>query len=194
MAIYRRKPRRSWKNYFWKGVKKYGFKSALKWELTHPRKYPQYSIWFIPLLISMVILAIILYFNSLDYVSYLFYILEIIAVGYMMLRLLKRLNRIRIKGDLMRLWGLRLLSALVSGFGLFIIIYVWITFLIYPLESTLGQKSIMTDIIVFGYQWNTPNIIPLALEVVGLGLCLIGAYLLFKFKMKSGNVIWVGRI
>jgi len=58
----------------------------------------------------------------------------------------------------------------------------------------LNQESIFSMIITFGYAWHTPYIIPLFLEVIGLGLCIIGAYLLFKFKMKSGNVIWVGRI
>ena len=64
----------------------------------------------------------------------------------------------------------------------------------FPNNVLLGQESIISHIVTFGYQWNVPYIIPFGLEIIGLGLCLIGAYLLFKFKIKSGNVIWVGRI
>lgn len=194
MGRYRKKPRRFRKNYFWKGVKKYGFISALKWEFKHPRRYPLYPIWYFPLLISMIIISVILYFYPIDYMSTIFYISEIIAVGYLIFRLIKRLDRIRIKGSALRLWGLRLLSALVSAIGILILFYVWVSFLIMPFESFLGQQSIISHLVVFGYQWSTPFIIPLALEVIGLGLLLIGAYLLFKFKITSGNIIWVGRI
>jgi len=187
----RYRPRR---NHFWRGVKRYGFTSALKWEFKHPRKYPQYPIWFIPMLVSMVILSIILYFYPIDNLPILFYILEIIVVSYMMFRLLKRLHRIRIKGDLLRLWGLKILSALITAFGFVIIYFNLVMFMLVPVESLLNQKSIITDIVTFGHQWHTPFIVPLALESIGLGLIIIGAFLLFKFKMQSGNVIWVGRI
>ena len=189
MARHHKKKRLS----FWKAVSRYGFSNAFSYEIRKPRRYPEYPIWFIPLIISMVIIAIILYYYPMYFISYLFYILEIIVVSYMMFRLLKRLNRIRISGNLLRLWGLRLLSGLVSAFGIFILIYVYIAFLIVPFENFLGQTSIISHMIVFGYQWNTPFIIPLALEIIGFSLCLIGAYLLFKFKMKAGQVIWVGR-
>ena len=195
MTKRRIKPRRHKKRLpFWKAVKHFGFRNALSYELRNPRRYPRYPIWFNPMLISMVILATILYFYPIDYIPILFYILEIIVVSYMMFRLIKRLDRIRIKGSLLSLWGLRLLSGVVSAFGLYILLYVYFTILIYPFISFLGEKSIITYLVIFGYQWNTPFITPLALEVIGVGLCLIGAYLLFKFQMKSGNIIWIGRI
>ena len=189
----RRHPHRKHRMKFWEAVRENGFIRALRFEIKHPRHYPWYPIWFYPMLISMVIIAIILYYYPIDYVPILFYILEIIAVGYMMYRLLKRLNRIRIRASLLRLWGLKILSGLVSAIGIIIVIFVWISFMIIPLERLLNQESIITQFITFGHQWNTPYVIPLLLEIIGIGLCAIGAYLLFKFKMKSGQVIWIGR-
>lgn len=193
MARHHRKPRRSRRNYFWKGVKRYGFMSSLKWEFKHPRKYPQYPIWFIPMLISMVIIAIILFFHPLEYIPILFYILEIIVVSYMMFRLIKRLNRIRFKGNTLRLFGLKILSGLITVFGLFLLYFTWISFMIVPFEKLLNQESFITQIMTFGHQWQTPYIVPLGLEVIGIGLCVIGAYLLFLFKINTGHFIWVGR-
>jgi len=178
---------------FWEAVRKIGFKRALSYEIRHPRHHPWYPIWFYPMLLSMIIIAIIFYYYPIDYVPYLFYILEIIIVSYLMYRLLKRLNRIRIRASLLRLWGLKILSGLVSVIGLIIIYFVLISFLFVPFESLLNQESIITQFVTFGHQWNTPYVIPLLLEIIGIGLCAIGAYLLFKFKMQAGQVIWVGR-
>jgi hypothetical protein len=178
---------------FWKATGRYGFLNALKYEFKHPRKYPYYPIWFIPMIISMVLIAIISYFYSNGYLSFIFYLFEIIAIGYMLFRLLLNLNRIRIKGDLLRLWGLKILSGIISAIGIIIIFFVWIMFFIAPLEMLLNQESIISQLVIFGNEWNTPYVIPLFLEVIGIGLCFIGAYLLFKFKMRSGNVIWIGR-
>jgi len=176
------------------GVKKYGFTRALRWEFKHPRKYPQYPFWFFPMIISMVIIAIFLYFYTVAYLPIVFYVFELIVIGYLIFRLIKRLNRIRIKGSILRLWGLKILSLLISGIGILLIYYTMFMFFLTSIETLLYQKSLISEIVFFGHQFNTPLVIPLALLIVGVGLCIIGAYLLFKFKMKSGNVIWVGRI
>jgi hypothetical protein len=142
----------------------------------------------------MVILAIILYFYPIDNLPLLFYILELIVVGYMMYRLIKILDRIRIRGSLLRLWGLKILSALISVIGIVIIYYVLVLFFLSSFEMLLNQQGIISQIVMFGNDWNTPFVIPFMLLIIGGGLLFIGAYLLFKFKMKSGNVIWVGRM
>lgn len=178
---------------FWEGVKRFGFLNALKYEFRHPRRYPWYPFWFTPMIVPILILAVILFLYANDYLSYLFYLLEIIVVGYMMYRLIKRLDRIHIRGSLLRLWGLRLLSVLVSAIGLVMLYFILIMFFLAPLETLLNQESAITQFVMFGNQWNTPFVIPLIFEVIGIGLLLIGAYLLFKFKMHSGNVIWIGR-
>ncbi|MFO7678140.1 MAG: hypothetical protein R6V50_07165 [Thermoplasmatota archaeon] len=178
---------------FWKAVKRFGFMNSLKFELRKPRRYPRYPIWFIPLLISMVLLAIILYFYPIDYLPILFYILQVIVVSYLIFRLLKRFNRIRVKKrNLLRQWGLKVLSALISVIGICMIYYLFIFVLLMPLESLMGHESFITHIMVFGYQWNTPYIIPLALLTVGIGLLFIGAFLLFKFTITVSDFI-IGR-
>jgi uncharacterized membrane protein YfcA len=179
---------------FWKAVSRYGFGNALSYELRKPRRYPRYPIWFIPMLVSMVILAIILYNYPIDFLILLFYILELIVVGYMMYRLIKRLDRIKIRrGNLLRLWGLKILSGLISVIGILIIYYVLVMFFWSSLEIILNQEGIISQIVMFGNEWNTPFVIPFMFLIIGGGLLFIGAYLLFKFKMKAGNVIWVGR-
>jgi len=190
-----RKPRRHHKKRlpFWKAVNRYGFGNALSYELKHKRRYPKYPIWFIPLLVSMIVVAIILFYFPNELISLLFYILELIAVGYMIIRLLFSINRIRIRGSLLRLWGLRLLSALVSAVGLMIIFYVLFAFFLTSLEILLNQEGLISQVVMFGNEWNTPLVIPFMLLIIGCGLLFIGAYLMFKFKMKSGNVIWIGR-
>jgi len=60
-------------------------------------------------------------------------------------------------------------------------------------ESVFNQESIISQIITFGSQWQTPYIVPLFLEIFGIGLCVIGAYLFFKFQRLTGGFIWVGR-
>lgn len=190
----RRHPHRKHRMKFWEAIRKIGFKRALSYEIRHPRHYPWYPIWFYPMLISMVIIAIILYYYPIDYAPYLFYILEIIIVGYMMYRLLKRFDRIKIRGSILKLWGLKILSGLVSAIGLVILYFVLISFFLTPFEILLNQESLITQMVTFGYQFNIPFIIPLLLSIIGIGMCAIGAYLLFKFKITSGNIIWVGRI
>jgi hypothetical protein len=111
-----------------------------------------------------------------------------------MYRLIKRLDRIGIKGSLMRLWGLKLLSGLVSIIGIYIIYMVLFSFLLTSFEVLLNQKSTISQIVILGNEWNTPFVIPFMLLIVGCGLLFIGGYLFFKFKLKSGNVIWVGRM
>lgn len=173
---------------FWKAVNRYGFGNALRYELRNPRRYPKYPIWFIPMLISMVIIAIILYYQPIDYVPILFYILEIIAVGYMMFRLLKRFDRIRIRGTL-QLWGLRLLSVVVSVIGIIIIYYVLFAFFLTSLEIILNQEGLISQVVMFGNEWHTPLVIPFMFLIIGSGLLIIGAYLLFKFKIRAGHIV-----
>jgi hypothetical protein len=179
---------------FWKAVSRYGFGDTWKYEMKHPRRYPRYPLWFIPILISMVIISVIQFFFNIEYLPLAFYVLEIVAVSYLLIRLVKRFDRIKINGSYLRLFGLRILSGLISAFGIILLFFTYFTYTFSMLETMVNQTSFFSQIITFGYEWNTPYIVPLLLEMIGLGLCIIGAYLLFKFKMKSGNVIWVGRI
>ncbi len=199
MVRQKRKPRRHHSRPkrrlpFWEAVNRYGFSSALRYEFRTPRKYPKYPIWFIPMIVSMVFIAIILMLYPIDYFPYIFYLFEIIVVGYLIYRLLKKFDRIRIRGSNLRLYGLKMLSALVSLFGIYLITIPLIFIPFSFFERAINQESIFTQITTFGSQWHTPYIVPLFLMILGFGLCLIGSYLFFKFQRGSGNIIWVGRI
>jgi len=177
---------------FWRAVSRWGFSNAFRYELRHPRRYPYYPIWFIPLVITWVLIAIFLYYYYLDILIILFYVIEIILASYLMYRLIKRFDKIRIRGSLLRLWGLKILSGLISALGIYLLIFMLLMFPLAIIENLVGGASLFTSIITFGYQWHTPYVIPLLVEIIGIGLCMIGAYLLFKFKIQSGNIIWVG--
>lgn len=158
MTRYHRKPRRPRRHKkrlpFWKAATKYGFRRALKYEIDHSRRYPLYPIWFFPTIILMFLIAIILMNYYIDFLPIIFYISEVIVVGYLAIRLLKRLDRIRIKRrNHLRLFGLRILSGLVSIFGIFLLIFTWISFPIAQFESLFNQETIFTRIVTFGSQW-----------------------------------------
>ena len=74
----RRSPHPKTRMKFWEAVKKIGFKRALRYEIRHPPKYPKYPIWFIPMLISMVVIAVFLFFIPIEYLPILFYLFEIV--------------------------------------------------------------------------------------------------------------------
>jgi len=176
---------------FWEGAKRYGFWKNLIYRIEKARISP----WFYLSIVMVVLIPIILTYHYVDFLPIIFYLFEIILIGYLLWRLSKKLDRIRInRRNHLRLFGLKILSGLVSAFGIFLLIYTWILFPFAMFESLFNKESVFTQIIAFGYQWHTPYIIPLFLEVFGLGLCVIGAYLFFKFQRLSGHIIWVGKM
>jgi len=175
-SYYRRKKyHRTKRLSFWKSVPRYGFHNAWQYEKRHPRHYPLYPLWFSPTLIAMVVIAVILLFYNIEYLPMLFYLLEIVVISYLLFRLIKKLDKINIKRSILRLYGLKILSVLISVFGIYILLFTVFTFTFSMLETMLNQESIFSMIITFGYAWHTPYMIPLFLEVIGLGLCIIEA-------------------
>ena len=189
MRRYRRKPRKPLT--FWEAVKKYGFWNNLFYRIRKARISP----WFYLSIIMMIIIPIILAYYYIDILVIIFYLFEIIAVGYLVWKLLKKLDRIRVnRRNHLRLFGLKMLSGLVSAFGIILLVYVWISFPFAFIGIIYNSDSLLAQIFTFGSQWNVPYIIPLFLEVFGLGLCIIGAYLFFKFQRLTGRFVWFGRI
>lgn len=78
---------------------------------------------------------------------------------------------------------------MISICGVLLILFMAFAYPLVVIETLIGKGFLFARIVTFGYQWGTPYMIPLLIEMVGFGLCIIGAYLLFKFKMGSGNVI-----
>ena len=174
-------------------VKKYGFWNALTYRLKKlARKiHPGFTIS----LIMLFVLPFLLVYWYQEIFVYLFYLFEIIVVSYLLWKLLKRLDRIRVRSrDTLRLFGLRILSGLVSIFGVFLLLFIWISIPFATIMIMANKSSVCAHFFTFGSQWHIPLIIPLMFEVIGIGLCIIGAYLFFKFQRKTGRFHWIGRI
>ena len=94
------------------------------------------------------------------------YIAEII----LLYSLIKRVDRIHVHSDL-SIWGLRILSGVFTVIGLYVLFF----------GSLLSIT--MYNIYVFYF-----------IEILSLGMIAIGAFLVFKFKRRSGHIVWVGRM
>ena len=107
-----------------------------------------------------------------------FYIFEVFGTLYLILRTFKWASRIGVSSDL-SLFGLRILSSIVAVMG---------AFLLY-----LALGSFFTSAVFYPESTPISNAFSIFLGVLGLGLVLLGSYLIFRFKLKSGKVVWVGR-
>jgi len=184
------------------------------------RRFKKYTLWQtfkyrlrrlgIPLgFLYSIVLIIIFYFLYQVYsngvLAIIFYILEIVIIFYIMFAILKKLDRISIHNDL-RLFGLRLLGGIIGAIG----IYLFFLFMIFgmPLIMML-EYSNLSSMISFYNMIGVGFMVPIftlgldaGLPLTGffiyfgiiIGLMLIGGYLLFKFKRRSGQFVWFGRI
>jgi hypothetical protein len=98
-----------------------------------------------------------------------------------LLWLLFKLDRISTHNTL-RLWGLRILAGIIAFFGIYILILLWISSMLYSMFYPFYPKMDST-ITFLSY---LPFLIP------GIGLAGIGAYLEFKFKLGSGVIVYRG--
>jgi len=130
-----------------------------------------------------------------------FYILEIIILGYLIFWSLKKSDRIRIDSNL-RLFGLRILSGIMSLVGIYLLIFFFIFG--YPLllinsnqigmvYTALGLGELYT-IFTFGKDFGLTYTGLIIYLGILFGLTLIGGYLFFKFKRSTGDFIWFGKI
>jgi len=167
-------------------------------------------IWFLVIFVTLIVITIIesLYvikIFSLDVLGIIFYLLEMIVIGYVFYRLLKRFDRIHIGTD-MSLFGLRILSGIISVIGA----YFLIMFLIFGLPILLSDLSSnlesmqwmynifgigpLFSIFTFGIRFGLPYTGLILYISITLGMVLIGGYLFFKFQRRTGRFIWVGKI
>jgi hypothetical protein len=153
----------------------------------------------------MIILALLQQFFTIKIVSidlsFFFYIFEIIVVGYVIFWLLKKFDRISIHND-MRLFGLRILSGILSFVG----IYFLFIFLMFGLPVIMSNSSwtremyqfmglgIFYSLFSFGSDFGLPLTGVVLYIGLMLGLALIGGYLFFKFQRRTGRFVWFGRI
>lgn len=205
-GYYKRKTHYSRKLSFTESINKYGFLNALTYRIKKLGIPP----WFLLALIGLFSIPVINWYYqikvfSTEVLPTLFYILEILVVGYIMFRLLKRLDRIYISSNL-RLFGLRILSGIIGGIGA----YLSILFLMFGMPiimmGTMGNfetirsmysffgLGFLVDIFFFGNSFYLPFTGVILYMVVALSLSIIGGYLFFKFQRKSGQFVWVGRV
>jgi hypothetical protein len=143
------------------------------------------------IIILMIVIAIVNIFYEVKILSIditiLFYILEIILISIVMFKILIKLDSIYVDSDL-RLFGLRILSGLVSFIG-FIILFYFVFFA--PIFSLIDRG--MYNAVFFGSLINLPYLGYFIYIVVSFSLIIIGAYLFFKFQRRTGQIVWFGR-
>jgi len=185
---------------FWDAVKKYGFFHEIRYVL---RKW-RIPSWFYLSIVGLIVIPIIMFYYYLELLSIFFYIFEVVVITYIMFKLLKRIDRIRINSDL-RLFGLRILSAIISGIGA----YMTIIFLMFGMpiitmlqiggleiaKSAYGFLGLgpFVTLFTFGIEFKLPYTGVIFFMTIVLGMTIIGAYLFFKFQRRTGPFIWVGR-
>ncbi len=176
-----------------KGRPKY--KKRRKYTLWQTIKYKlrraTIPIWFLIVLILMIVIAVIHQFYIIKIFSYdisiIYYICEIIVIGYLMFRLLKKFDGIHVGSDL-RLFGLRMLSGLISFIGILIFFFMWMA----PFFALFDEN--WAAAILFGSSFHLPLTGTILYGTIGIGMTIIGAYLYFKFQRRTGEFVWFGRI
>jgi len=185
---------------FKKHSRKYHILRKLKYKIrkTHLPTY------FLISLIAMILIGIIHQFFIISIatidLSFFFYIFELIVVGYIILWLLKKFDRIKVHSD-MRLFGLRILSGILSFIGLYLL-FMFMIFgfpIIFSSPTSLKQiYSLMGlggiySVFSFGEDFRLPLTGVIVFLGIILGLVIIGGYLFFKFKRRTGPFVWFGR-
>ena len=148
-------------------------------------------VWFLITLIIMITIAVIHQFYIIKILSYdisiIYYICEVIVIGYLMFRLLKKFDNIHVGSDL-RLFGLRMLSGLISFIGILIFFFMMIA----PFFALFDEN--MAFVVLFGSSFHLPLTGTILFGTIGVGMSIIGAYLYFKFQRRTGEFVWFGRI
>ena len=127
------------------------------------------------ILISLLVLFGLFYFFFQEHLLTLINSLVAIGTTYLVYKLFVKASKIRVDSDL-RLFGLRLLSFVVIGIGGFLL---WI--------------ALTTTVLAGVYTGNIGNAstVSIFFGILGFGLILLGAYLMFRFMFHSGIIVYV---
>ena len=141
------------------------------------------KIFYISLIIFIILHVILMYISSRELqILYIIFLCATEIAG--LLWLLFKLDRIRIHTTL-RLWGLRILAALIAASGISILILLLTVsmnlYFLFLFNPTLNQVDSLVALLSF-----LPIFIP------GIGLLGVGAYLEFKFKRGAGIIVFRG--
>ncbi|MBI2970857.1 MAG: hypothetical protein HYY37_00385 [Candidatus Aenigmarchaeota archaeon] len=153
---------------FFKGIPEKFNKQAIRLNIHRliQKNMNDIGIWLIGLFIIFTAFNQILKYSILESISWIFvYVAEIIFIY----KLIKRVDKIEVNSDL-SIWGLKILSFIFILIGVYIFLF--------------GSLALATvySLYVLGL-----------LGIIALGFFSIGAFLIFKFKRRSGSIVWVGR-
>ena len=170
------------------------------------RKTPKSILFSIPLLLILPLLKIYLVEQSLGDMSVLidiiFYISLVVYFSHIMIRFLKRMDRIYVGSDL-RLFGLKILSGIISFVGGYLsITFLWFGLPLLMMAETSFESmrfiysflglGFLIDIFTFGSEFYLPYTGIIIYLVITLGLAVTGGYLFFKFQRRTGQFVWFG--
>lgn len=131
-----------------------------------PKVLESYLVWLLAIFVIFTGINAFAHNSMLELIAWLaFYVVEIVF----MTKLIKRVDMIRTDSDL-SIWGLKGLSFIFILIGVYILIFGSIIF------------GSLFNAYVFG-----------AILIPFLGFFTIGAFLVFKFKRRSGSIVYVGR-
>jgi ADP-ribose pyrophosphatase YjhB (NUDIX family) len=178
------------KQFFKQDKKRRKRKYSIWQKIKYRSRKARIPLWFLLCFIAMILVAIIHQYYVIKIatvdLSIFFYILEIIVIGYVVFWLIKRFDRIRVHNN-MRLFGLRILSLLLGFTGLALFYFIFIG----PVFALFDEN--IASVLYFGADFGLPLTGKIFFTVFGLGLSIIGCYLFFKFKRKTGQFVWFGR-
>jgi hypothetical protein len=159
----------------------YGGKLKNKYRSLPKLHLSNLAMFFFGALIFFLILHLILMVVTSKELWIIYIVILCVAEVIGLLWLLFKLDRISTHNTL-RLWGLRILAGIIAFFGIYILILLWISSMLYSMFYPFYPKMDST-ITFLSY---LPFLIP------GIGLAGIGAYLEFKFKLGSGVIVYRG--
>lgn len=185
-----------------KHKKKYTLVQTIRYKLRKLRIPPGFIISLILLFIMGGIHQVI----KIDFLPTIFYIVEFVVMGYIIMWLIKKFDRISVHNNL-RLFGLRMLSGIIGLIGcyfLFLFLFFGYPILINGILTNewdtmltfyqfMGLESFY-GIFTFGLDFGLPMTGMIIYISFMAGLMIIGGYLFFKFQRKTGDFVWFGRI
>jgi len=143
------------------------------------RRYERMRVRLPKVMIVGLLSVFILFFEYLFMKAYFnntIYIFVALATIYLVYKLFISASRIRVTSDL-RLWGLRILSGLVFIVGILLLAGVLMSYVVLALTpEKLDNPAFMSVFVFFG--------------VLGLGLIFLSSYLIFRFMLKSGVIVY----
>lgn len=129
------------------------------------------------MLFTVLVILTVEYFFFIDFFAITFYIFEAILVFFIILQLFRKADRMVLSSDL-QLFAARILSGVVFLIGIFLIY--------------LAAGTTTFSIVFRVYDNPVTHAFSLFFALLGIGLMILSAFLIFRFKRGTGIIIWHG--